>query len=118
MKMVDFLFVWLFIFPTAVLSSDIAQEKTLMELSVRLEKLNKELFLANQSQLKIDGSRETRIMNSGDFNKNMNFVFNPIIKEMKDLSNQYKNNPYVKITGFSVNVGMPPSVTISLEFKQ
>lgn len=30
----------------------------------------------------------------------------------------YRNNPYISVTGFSVNVGVPPSVSISFEFKK
>lgn len=30
----------------------------------------------------------------------------------------YQSNPYVSVTGFAVNVGIPPSVTVTFEFKK
>lgn len=31
---------------------------------------------------------------------------------------KYDNNPYVRISGFDVNIGIPPSVTVSIKFKK
>lgn len=35
-----------------------------------------------------------------------------IVQKLGQLYQKYKNNPYVSVTGFSVQIGIPPSVTI------
>lgn len=45
-------------------------------------------------------------------------TYEMIIKKMYSLEKKYENNPYVRISGFDINIGFPPSVTISIEFKK
>ncbi|HEX4045504.1 MAG TPA: hypothetical protein VHZ76_07560 [Gammaproteobacteria bacterium] len=44
-------------------------------------------------------------------------VYEIIINKMRALKMKYENNPYIRIVGFDINIGIPPSVTISIEFK-
>lgn len=124
MKLLSFFFIVLLVASTAVFSSNLEQEKTLTELSVRLEKINQDLIVANQKQMqlsaKINGASRMQAEKLLDADKiyaqNMQSIFNSIINKMQALQKQYKNNPYIKIIGFSINIGIPPSVTVSLEF--
>jgi len=45
-------------------------------------------------------------------------MYEMIINKMYALKKKYDNNPYVRISGFDVNIGIPPSVTVSIEFKK
>jgi len=45
-------------------------------------------------------------------------VFEEIVEQASKMKDKYKNNPYVSVTGFSVNVGVPPSMSINIEFKK
>ncbi len=45
-------------------------------------------------------------------------VYELIIYKMRALKLKYENNPYIRITGFSINIGIPPSVTVAMEFKK
>lgn len=44
-------------------------------------------------------------------------IYEKIMTSVKGFRDKYENNPYVTITGFSVNIGVPPSVSVSFEFK-
>lgn len=41
-----------------------------------------------------------------------------MIQKLGQLYQKYKNNPYVTVTGFSVEIGIPPSVTIEFAPKE
>lgn len=45
-------------------------------------------------------------------------IYEIIINKMRALKKKYDNNPYIKITGFEINIGITPSVTISMEFQK
>jgi hypothetical protein len=45
------------------------------------------------------------------------FIYEKITESVTAIRNKYKNNQYLKVTGFSVSVAVPPSVTVSFEFK-
>jgi hypothetical protein len=40
-----------------------------------------------------------------------------LIERAVKLREKYQNNPYISITGFSIEIGVPPSLTIDFEFK-
>jgi uncharacterized protein YgiM (DUF1202 family) len=44
-------------------------------------------------------------------------AYERLVKSVTEMRNKYEKNPYVSITGFSIDVGIPPSVAISFEFK-
>lgn len=48
---------------------------------------------------------------------NMEVVYEKILLSVKELKDKYETNPYVIVNGFSIDIGMPPSVNISFEFK-
>ena len=41
-----------------------------------------------------------------------------IINKMRALKIKYDKNPYIRITGFDINIGIPPSVSVAIEFKK
>jgi len=41
-----------------------------------------------------------------------------LIKMMLKMKKSYENNPYITVKGFDINIGISPSVTISIEFKK
>ena len=45
-------------------------------------------------------------------------LYEEILEKVNNFKEKYKNNPYVTVTGFSVNIGVPPSVSVSFEFKE
>ena len=45
-------------------------------------------------------------------------IFRELTERAVRFRDAYRNNPYISVTGFSVNVGVPPSVSISFEFKK
>jgi hypothetical protein len=45
-------------------------------------------------------------------------LYEQIMESVKKVKDKYDRNPYVSVSGFSVNVGIPPSVTVSFEFKK
>jgi hypothetical protein len=45
-------------------------------------------------------------------------VYEIIINKMRALKKKYESNPYIRIAGFDINIGIVPSVTISIEFKK
>ena len=44
-------------------------------------------------------------------------VISQLVERMTRLRDTFKDNPYVGITGFAVNIGIPPSVSLNVEFK-
>lgn len=44
-------------------------------------------------------------------------IYEQITKSVTAIREKYKNNSYLRVTGFTVNVALPPSVTVSFEFK-
>jgi uncharacterized protein YgiM (DUF1202 family) len=43
-------------------------------------------------------------------------IYEQITKSVTSIRDRYKDNPYVRVSGFTVNVAIPPSVTISFDF--
>jgi hypothetical protein len=44
-------------------------------------------------------------------------IYQKVISRIQDFKRKYDDNDYVRVSGFSVDVGIPPSVNISFEFK-
>jgi len=44
-------------------------------------------------------------------------MYQRIMDKVKRLREKYQNNPYVRVTGFSVDISVLPAVSISFEFK-
>jgi hypothetical protein len=44
-------------------------------------------------------------------------IFDMITKQLSELKAKYYHNKYIKVTGFSVNLAVPPSASINFEFK-
>jgi len=40
-----------------------------------------------------------------------------LLKRAADLRDKYRNNPYIEVKGFSIELGISPSLTIDFEFK-
>lgn len=45
-------------------------------------------------------------------------VFRMLTERAGRIRDAYKDNPYVSVSGFTVNVGVPPSVGVNFEFKK
>ncbi len=45
-------------------------------------------------------------------------LYEQIMESVKKMKDKYDKNTYVSVSGFSVNMGVPPSVTVSFEFKK
>ena len=45
-------------------------------------------------------------------------IFRDLTERAARFRETYRNNPYISVAGFSVNVGVPPSVSITFEFKK
>lgn len=39
------------------------------------------------------------------------------IKELYSLKKKYSENQFIRVTGFDINISIPPSVTVKLDFK-
>jgi hypothetical protein len=44
-------------------------------------------------------------------------IYDTLLDGANKVKGKYKNNAYISVTGFSINVGVPPSVSISFAFK-
>ncbi|MGA2332707.1 MAG: SH3 domain-containing protein [Syntrophales bacterium] len=44
-------------------------------------------------------------------------VYEKMTESLKTLQDKYKNNPFVKVTGFTVNLAIPPTLSVSFQFK-
>ncbi|HLJ20107.1 MAG TPA: hypothetical protein VKU84_07910 [Stellaceae bacterium] len=40
-----------------------------------------------------------------------------LLKRATELRDKYRNNPYIEVKGFSIEIGISPSLTIDFEFK-
>jgi len=40
-----------------------------------------------------------------------------LLKRAAELRDKYRNNPYIEVTGFSIEIGISPSLTIDFVFK-
>lgn len=45
-------------------------------------------------------------------------MWDEVVQKAAEIREKYTENPYVRVTGFDVEVGFPPSVTVGFEFKQ
>ena len=43
-------------------------------------------------------------------------IYEQIVAKITAIRDKYKDNKYVRVSGFTVNVGVPPSVSVSFEF--
>jgi hypothetical protein len=44
-------------------------------------------------------------------------MYQRVMDRVRGLKEKYQNNPYVRVTGFSVDITVPPAVSIAFEFK-
>ena len=44
-------------------------------------------------------------------------LYEEILEQVNSFKEKYKSNPYVSVSGFSINISMPPSVSVAFEFK-
>ncbi|MGH9437302.1 MAG: SH3 domain-containing protein [Terriglobia bacterium] len=44
-------------------------------------------------------------------------LFQKLTEMASKIRDEYKDNPYIRVTGFDVEIGVPPSVTINVQFK-
>lgn len=47
----------------------------------------------------------------------LEIVFSEALKVVMNLKNEYNNNPYIAMKGFDINIGIPPSISVSFDFK-
>lgn len=47
-----------------------------------------------------------------------NDIFDDFLSQVSKMKEKYKNNSYLSVTGFSINVGVPPSLSVNIEFKK
>jgi hypothetical protein len=47
-----------------------------------------------------------------------NGIYEKILNQINSFKDKYKNNPYVNVSGFSINIGTNISATVSFEFKE
>lgn len=45
-------------------------------------------------------------------------LFQQLTEMATKIRDEYQNNPFIRISGFDVEIGLPPSVTVNFEFKQ
>jgi len=45
-------------------------------------------------------------------------VYDVIVQKASEMKEKYRNNPYFSVTGFTVNIGLPPSVSMNFAFKK
>ncbi|HET6620595.1 MAG TPA: hypothetical protein VFG64_11685 [Dongiaceae bacterium] len=44
-------------------------------------------------------------------------LYDMLVKSVEEMRQKYKSNPYISVSGFTVSVGIPPSVDIQFDFK-
>lgn len=44
-------------------------------------------------------------------------MYREIMNSVIGFRDKYKNNPYIKVNGFSIDIGIPPSLSLDFEFK-
>lgn len=125
-----------FSFSTVTLADD--AESSIKNLSVKLAAINQEInaVYLNQSTtissvstsqtLKIDNHTiQIKIPNENINNLSSvklsqaqtEGLYDRIINKMYELKKEYENNPYIRINGFDITVGvMIPTVTVNVEF--
>jgi hypothetical protein len=45
-------------------------------------------------------------------------IFSDLAERAVKMRDAYQRNPYFTVTGFAINVGVPPSVSVNIEFKK
>lgn len=45
-------------------------------------------------------------------------IYDAVLDKVNKLKQKYNENPYLTVTGFTVNVGSPPSIGVNFEFKK
>ena len=45
-------------------------------------------------------------------------IYEILLAGVNKIKEKYKNNAYISVTGFSINVGVPPSISVSFAFKK
>lgn len=94
--------------------------------NVQIQRTNSEIIQINipiaDFQNKVDGLNHNVKSNKPlpkNISKNQTQdVYEMIINKMWVLKKKYENNPYIRISGFDINIGIIPSVTVSIEFKK
>lgn len=68
-------------------------------------------------QIRIKQSPSQRTLDDSA-HQNQSWLIQQTMDEVKEFYNSYTDNPYIKVTGFSLEIGIIPSVSIDFEFKQ
>lgn len=48
---------------------------------------------------------------------NMGKWWDEVIHKAQEMKDRWSNNPYIRVTGFSVGIAFPPSIDVDFEFK-
>jgi len=115
----------LMVIPITAIAQNAELQNSIKDISAELGSINQKIAEAYQIQQgrvqQPSDYRQARSTVSSSIKSNSKKtqdIYQVIIKKMYDLEKKYENNPYVRISGFDINIGIPPSVTISLEFKK
>jgi hypothetical protein len=108
-----FLLTPLILYSVAIFAEDSNADTTIKNISSSLAVINQEL-----AETSVDQSTSYESP-SGHTSKKVNTAntYEKVINTMRSLMKEYKDNKYVKITGFELNIGFSPSVSITFEFK-
>ncbi len=109
----------------SVFGKNYSAEESIKDISLRLASINQKLASIHGIQNEMVASALSgessgkRTKKSHNTDKGaIESIFNTVLSEAYDLKRKYNDNPYVKITGFDINLGlMIPSFTVNIEFK-
>ena len=48
----------------------------------------------------------------------MDRIYETIVKKASEVKEKYKDNPHLRVSGFSIKVSFPPSVSLDFDFKE
>jgi len=80
-----------------------SREEALRTIAMTLASINAEMAQANYSQNSLEATVHTAS------------VVERALKTLTELAEEYKNNPYVEVTGFTI--GLPWNLSINLDIK-
>ena len=76
-----------------------------------------DIITAQSGWIKADAGVPVKISQIGYIESFKKEIKQLIVEKVHTMYVEYKNNPYFLITGFSIEVGLPPSANLDFEFK-
>lgn len=108
------------IFSISSFAGNTNAQKSIHDLSKDMASINNHLLKLQKKEGMAQFPNSIKYIKSQQLDS-INVIFEEtiegVLKELNVLKKKYDSDPYITISGFDINIGLSPSVTVKLDFK-